>query len=107
MKIFENIICAQPFGCLPNHICGKGMIRKIRQTSKNANIVAVDYDPGSSKVNQENRIKLMLSLAKEAKSYCIKSSAIPDVTRSSSLLTSDELKFTKSPELRHDMGLTP
>ena len=62
---FENIICAQPFGCLPNHICGKGMIRKIRQINKNANIVAVDYDPGSSKVNQENRIKLMLSLAKE------------------------------------------
>lgn len=62
---FENIVCAQPFGCLPNHICGKGMIRKIRELNKNANIVAIDYDPGASKVNQENRIKLMLALAKE------------------------------------------
>lgn len=62
---FENIVCAQPFGCLPNHICGKGMIRKIREVNNNANIVAVDYDPGASKVNQENRIKLMLALAKE------------------------------------------
>ena len=62
---FENIICAQPFGCLPNHICGKGMIRKIQQINPNANIVAIDYDPGASKVNQENRIKLMLALAKE------------------------------------------
>lgn len=61
----ENIVCAQPFGCLPNHICGKGMIRKIQEISPRANIVAIDYDPGSPKVNQENRIKLMLSIAKE------------------------------------------
>lgn len=62
---FENIVCAQPFGCLPNHICAKGMIRKIKEIAPEANIVAVDYDPGSSRVNQENRIKLMLSLANE------------------------------------------
>lgn len=62
---YENIVCAQPFGCLPNHICGKGMIRKIKEINPNANIVAIDYDPGSPKVNQENRIKLMLSIARE------------------------------------------
>ncbi|MEG0229776.1 MAG: 2-hydroxyglutaryl-CoA dehydratase, partial [Oscillospiraceae bacterium] len=62
---YENIICAQPFGCLPNHIVGRGMIRKIREKCPNANIVAVDYDPGAKKVNQENRIKLMLAVGKE------------------------------------------
>lgn len=62
---YENIICAQPFGCLPNHICGKGMVRKIKSTNEKANIVTIDYDPGATKVNQENRIKLMLSIAKE------------------------------------------
>ncbi|MEG0664009.1 MAG: 2-hydroxyglutaryl-CoA dehydratase, partial [Clostridia bacterium] len=62
---YENIICAQPFGCLPNHIVGRGMIRKIREKCPNANIVAVDYDPGATKVNQENRIKLMLAVGKE------------------------------------------
>ena len=62
---FENIVCTQPFGCLPNHINGKGMIRKIRQKDSRANIVAIDYDPGAPRVNQENRIKLMLALAKE------------------------------------------
>lgn len=62
---YENIVCVQPFGCLPNHIVGKGMVRKIRETHPEANIVAVDYDPGATKVNQENRIKLMLSVARE------------------------------------------
>lgn len=60
----ENIVCTQPFGCLPNHISGKGMIRKIKENYKNANIVAIDYDPGATRINQENRIKLMLSTAK-------------------------------------------
>ena len=59
----NNIVCTQPFGCLPNHIAGKGMIRKIREHYPQANIVAVDYDPSASKINQENRIKLMLSSA--------------------------------------------
>jgi len=61
----ENIICTQPFGCLPNHIVGKGMIRKIRTEHENANIVAIDYDPGATRVNQENRIRLMLAIAKK------------------------------------------
>jgi len=59
-----NIVCTQPFGCLPNHIVGKGMIRKIKENYPNANIVAIDYDPGATRINQENRIKLMLSTAK-------------------------------------------
>ena len=62
---FENIVCTQPFGCLPNHINGKGMIRKIKEKDERANIVAIDYDPGAPRVNQENRIKLMLAVAKE------------------------------------------
>ncbi|MEG2436229.1 MAG: 2-hydroxyglutaryl-CoA dehydratase, partial [Ruthenibacterium sp.] len=62
---FENIVCAQPFGCLPNHICGKGMINKIRAIYPHANITPIDYDPSATRVNQENRIKLMLSVAKE------------------------------------------
>ena len=62
---YENIVCAQPFGCLPNHICGKGIMKKIKQMYPFANIVAIDYDPSATKVNQENRIKLMLSIARE------------------------------------------
>ena len=62
---YENIICAQPFGCLPNHICGKGMINKIRELYPQANITPIDYDPGATRVNQENRIKLMLAVARE------------------------------------------
>lgn len=60
----ENIICAQPFGCLPNHIVAKGMSRAIKEGYPDANIVAIDYDPGATRVNQENRIKLMLANAK-------------------------------------------
>ncbi len=59
-----NIICTQPFGCLPNHITGKGMFKKLRETYDNVNIVAIDYDPGASEVNQINRIKLMMTVAK-------------------------------------------
>ena len=61
---YGNIVCAQPFGCLPNHIVGKGMIRPIRERYPDANIVAVDYDASATRVNQENRIKLMLSMAR-------------------------------------------
>lgn len=61
----NNIVCAQPFGCLPNHIIGKGMIRKLRETFPDSNIVPIDYDAGATKVNQENRIKLMLSTARQ------------------------------------------
>lgn len=61
----ENIVCAQPFGCLPNHIAGKGAIRTLKTMYVNENIVAVDYDPSVTRVNQENRIKLMLATARE------------------------------------------
>ena len=60
-----NIVCIQPFGCLPNHIVGKGVIKEIRREHPEANIVAIDYDPGASEVNQLNRIKLMLSTAQK------------------------------------------
>ncbi len=62
---YENIVCTQPFGCLPNHICGKGVMKKIKSIHPNSNIVAIDYDPSATRVNQENRIKLMLSIARE------------------------------------------
>ncbi|HWP50815.1 MAG TPA: 2-hydroxyglutaryl-CoA dehydratase [Clostridia bacterium] len=63
---YGNIVCAQPFGCLPNHISGKGMIHRLRELYGNiSNIVAIDYDPSATRVNQENRIKLMLAVAKE------------------------------------------
>ena len=62
---YKNIVCAQPFGCLPNHICGKGVMKKIKNNYKDANIVAIDYDPSATRVNQENRIKLMLAMSKE------------------------------------------
>ena len=64
-KGYTNIVCAQPFGCLPNHIVAKGTIRKLRELYPDANIFPVDYDAGASKVNQENRIKLMLAIAEE------------------------------------------
>jgi predicted nucleotide-binding protein (sugar kinase/HSP70/actin superfamily) len=58
-----NIVCCQPFACLPNHIVGKGVIKELRAAFPEANIIAVDYDPGASEVNQLNRIKLMLATA--------------------------------------------
>ena len=60
-----NVVCIQPFACLPNHVVGKGVIKAIKSTYPEANIVAVDYDPGASEVNQLNRIKLMMTTAKE------------------------------------------
>ena len=58
-----NIVCIQPFACLPNHVVGKGVIKALRKSYPGANIVAVDYDPGASEVNQLNRIKLMIAVA--------------------------------------------
>lgn len=60
-----NIVCTQPFGCLPNHVVGKGVIKALRKSYPESNIVAIDYDPGASEVNQLNRIKLMLSTAQK------------------------------------------
>lgn len=64
-----NIICMQPFACLPNHVTGKGVMKELKRQYPQANIVAVDYDPGASEVNQINRIKLMMSVAKERLNY--------------------------------------
>ena len=63
----SNIVCIQPFACLPNHVVGKGVIKALRRAYPWANIAAVDYDPGASEVNQLNRIKLMLSAAKKVR----------------------------------------
>ena len=60
-----NVICLQPFGCLPNHITGKGVMHELREIYTGANLTAIDCDAGSSEVNQLNRIKLMLAVAKE------------------------------------------
>lgn len=60
----NNIVCTQPFGCLPNHIVGRGMMKLIKEKNPQSNIVSIDYDPGATKINQENRIKLMLSNAR-------------------------------------------
>ena len=62
----HNIVCTQPFGCLPNHIFGKGMMKILKQRNPEINIVAIDYDASASEVNQLNRIKLMLANGKEA-----------------------------------------
>ena len=61
-----NVVCAQPFACLPNHVTGRGMFGKIRRLHPEANIVSIDYDPGASEANQLNRIKLMIAAAKKA-----------------------------------------
>jgi predicted nucleotide-binding protein (sugar kinase/HSP70/actin superfamily) len=61
-----NIICAQPFACLPNHVVGKGMFRELRRLYPQANITSIDYDPGASEVNQLNRIKLVVAGAHKA-----------------------------------------
>ena len=61
----NNIVCTQPFGCLPNHVCGRGMMRRIKSYHPDANIVAIDYDASATSVNQENRLKLMLSTARK------------------------------------------
>lgn len=63
----KNVLCLQPFGCLPNHITGKGVIRALKRIRPQANIMAIDYDPGASETNQINRIKLFMSVAKKGK----------------------------------------
>jgi predicted nucleotide-binding protein (sugar kinase/HSP70/actin superfamily) len=64
-KGINNILCLQPFGCLPNHITGKGVVKELKRRYPGANLTAVDYDPGASEVNQLNRIKLLMSVARE------------------------------------------
>ena len=65
----NNVVCAQPFGCLPNHIVGKGVVRTVKEYYPNINIVPIDYDASATKVNQENRIKLMIATAKETEKH--------------------------------------
>ena len=72
-----NIICAQPFACLPNHVTGKGMIKELRRQYPNSNIIPIDYDPGASEANQLNRIKLMISTA-----HTVRNKEIEDQKRS-------------------------
>ena len=72
----NNIVCTQPFGCLPNHIVGKGMVRKIKDNLPQANIVTIDYDPGATRINQENRIKLMLANARISEEKSNKSAKV-------------------------------
>ena len=60
-----NKVCVQPFACLPNHVVGKGVIKTIRDKYPEANIAAIDYDPGASEANQTNRIKLLMAVAKD------------------------------------------
>ena len=74
----ENIVCTQPFGCLPNHVVGKGVIKELRKRYPTSNIVAIDYDPGASEVNQLNRIKLMLSTANKNMARKAAGNADPD-----------------------------
>lgn len=74
----ENIVCTQPFGCLPNHVVGKGVIKELRKRYPTSNIVAIDYDPGASEVNQLNRIKLMLSTANKNMAKKAADNADPD-----------------------------
>ena len=61
----NNILCLQPFGCLPNHVVGRGAFKAVRRQRSEANIMALDYDPGSSEANQLNRIRLFMAIARE------------------------------------------
>ena len=73
-----NIVCCQPFACLPNHVVGKGMFREVRRRYPQANIVAIDYDPGASEVNQLNHIKLMISTAHMAQEESARGTPEPE-----------------------------
>ena len=61
----KDILCLQPFGCLPNHVVGRGIFKTVRRMAPQANIMAIDYDPGSSEANQLNRIRLFMAIARE------------------------------------------
>lgn len=91
-----NIVCCQPFACLPNHVVGKGMFREVRRRYPRANIVAIDYDPGASEVNQLNRIKLMISTAHMAQAESARGTPEPEggtgpVGESQACVTTEDL----------------
>ncbi|MCU7201737.1 2-hydroxyacyl-CoA dehydratase [Turicibacter sanguinis] len=87
----KNIICMQPFACLPNHVTGKGMIKELKRLYPGTNIVAIDYDPGASEVNQLNRIKLMISTAfenlKETSNFANQPNASQEISQLKDLVT--------------------
>ncbi len=102
----NNVVCLQPFGCLPNHITGKGVVKKIKEKYKEANIVAIDYDPGASEVNQLNRLKLMLFVAKnnlESK-YYKKNNSIEDKVKSRVKKISDRIPKEQAVTMAKDIG---
>ncbi len=85
-----NIVCMQPFACLPNHVTGKGMIKELRRRYPESNIVAVDYDPGASEVNQLNRIKLMMSVAFKNLKNPPEKVEVPEIEEKEEVLVQDE-----------------
>ena len=84
-----NIVCVQPFACLPNHVTGKGMIKEIRRRYPTANIVPIDYDPGASEVNQINRLKLMMSTAMT--NFKSSQKHLPDKSEETNIVTEEPL----------------
>ncbi|HZK55591.1 MAG TPA: acyl-CoA dehydratase activase-related protein [Desulfosporosinus sp.] len=96
----HNIVCLQPFACLPNHITGKGMFREIRRSYPLANLVPIDYDPGASEVNQLNRIKLMLSVALENLQNNMEGTTEAKIPMNDGLVDNNLAMMTLDPELR-------
>ena len=94
-----NIVCAQPFGCLPNHVVGKAVIKELRRRYPDSNVVAVDYDPGASEVNQLNSIKLMISVAKanrEEADALVRAKNVENVYTSEEMLLTEPANGVKS-----------
>ena len=91
-----NIICVQPFACLPNHVVGKGVIKTIREKYPDANISPVDYDPGASETNQANRIKLLMTVAKDnLKAKQARKAAIEKENETEAIEQTKEIKETQ------------
>ena len=90
-----NIVCVQPFACLPNHVVGKGVIKTIRSKYPDANISPVDYDPGASETNQTNRIKLLMTVAKDNLKAKQNSKKAIDKENEDEIISSENEKVTK------------
>ncbi len=96
-----NIVCTQPFGCLPNHVVGKGVIKELRKRHPEANIVAIDYDPGASEVNQLNRIKLMLSTAQKNLTKALEAEAEKNALEQETKKKASQKKHSKNRRKNH------
>ncbi len=96
-----NIVCTQPFGCLPNHVVGKGVIKELRKRHPEANIVAIDYDPGASEVNQLNRIKLMLSTAQKNLTKALEAEAERNALEQETKKKASQKKHSKNRRKNH------